>query len=124
MGNHPRPLLLGYIRADVLATRAEVARAESDLQAFADCEEFTLARVYVENGSATGAFDALVDELARTEEAWGVVVPDQRHLAAAEQRVLGSEAEDSVGMPVFVARWARHPLGAGDITSPATRSTC
>ena len=38
MSNHPRPLLLGYIRADVLKDRADLPGVEAQLEAFADRE--------------------------------------------------------------------------------------
>ena len=35
MSNQPRPMLLGYIRADVLGSRTELPRVEAQLEAFA-----------------------------------------------------------------------------------------
>lgn len=86
--NHPRPLLLGYIRTDVLRSRTELPRAEAQLQACADREEFSLGTVYVESGHNPGAFDALMAEVSREEATWGIVVPDLRHVGVVEQLVL------------------------------------
>lgn len=46
MNHHVRPVLLGYVRADALGNLTGLARAEADLQAFADLEEFSLGTVY------------------------------------------------------------------------------
>ena len=67
MTNHVRPLLLGYIRADLLPDRADLPRVEAQLEAFAHREAFSLGAVYVERGSAPGAFDALMTEVTRDE---------------------------------------------------------
>jgi hypothetical protein len=93
MISHPRPLLLGYIRADVLRNGAELPRVEAQLEAFAVREDFSLGTVYVERGHAPGAFHALMAEVTRDQTAWGVVVPDLRHVTVVEQLVLsGHEA--------------------------------
>jgi hypothetical protein len=93
MSYHARPLLLGYIRADVLRNGAELPRMEAQLEAFADREQFSLGTVYVERGRAPGAFQALMAEVTFDEAVWGVVVPDLRHVTVVEQLVLsGHEA--------------------------------
>ena len=94
MSNHPRPLLLGYIRADVLTSGTDLPGAEAELEAFADREEFSLGTVYVESGSTPGAFHALLSEVTRNEEATGVVVPDLRHLTVVEQLVMNRHHHD------------------------------
>jgi hypothetical protein len=88
MTGHARPLLLGYIRADVLRDRADLPSVEAELEAFAHREAFSLGAVYVERGSAPGAFEALMDEVSRDEATRGVVVPDLRHVTIVEQLVL------------------------------------
>jgi hypothetical protein len=88
MSNHPRPLLLGYIRTDVLRSRTDLPRVEAQLQACAHREEFSLGTVYVESGNNPGAFDALMAEVSREEATWGIVVPDLRHVGVVEQLVL------------------------------------
>lgn len=105
MSNHTRPLLFGYIRADLLSTAADLAMVQSELEAFADVEEFTLGAVYVEHGDTTpGAFIALMDAVGRTDDAWGVVVPDLRHLAECEHRIMRRHHEDFAIMSVLAAR--------------------
>jgi hypothetical protein len=88
MTDHIRPVLLGYIRADILLSGTELPRMEAELQAFADTEDCSLGNIYVERGAASGAFHALMSEMTRDEAARGVVVPDLRHLTVLEQLVL------------------------------------
>jgi hypothetical protein len=100
MSNHPRPVLLGYIRADRLASAAEIRRVEAALATFAHREQFSLGTVYVEKGTTAGVFHALMGELAR-DDAWGLVVPDLRHLTVVEHLVLNGS--DGGRTPVVVA---------------------
>lgn len=100
MSNHPRPVLLGYIRADRLASAAELRRVEAALATFAHREQFSLGTVYVEKGTTAGVFQALMGALAR-DDAWGLVVPDLRHLTVVEQLVLNGS--DGGRTPVVVA---------------------
>lgn len=103
MNHHVRPVLLGYVRADALGNLTGLARAEADLQAFADLEEFSLGTVYFEQGGSSGAFHALMTELSSDETALGVVVPDLRHLTLHEQLVLTRHA-DGARTAIFSAR--------------------
>jgi hypothetical protein len=112
--NHPRPLLLGYIRTDVLRSRAELPRVEAQLQACADREEFCLGTVYVERGHTPGAFDALIAEVSREEAAWGIVVPDLRHVGVVEQLVL-TRHEVGARLAVLVANVSPRPGGPGAV---------
>lgn len=116
MSDHIRPVLLGYIRADMLRNGTELPRMEAELQAFADTEEFSLGTVYVEQGGASGAFHALMSEMSRDEAARGVVVPDLRHLTVLEQLVL-TRHENGARTAIFAARI---PFRAGgpDVASP------
>ena len=109
---HARPLLLGYIRADVLRDRADLPKVEALLQDFAHREAFTLGGVYVENGSAPGAFAALMTEVARDEATYGVVVPDLRHLTVVEQLVLSGH-EEGARTAVFTATFTPFAGGPG-----------
>jgi hypothetical protein len=93
MNDHTRPLLLGYIRADVLSSGTELNAAEADLEAFANREEFSLGTVFVERSSTRGAFHALLSEVHGNESAWAVVVPDLRHVTQEEQLVLSHEED-------------------------------
>ena len=102
MTDHVRPVLLGYIRADILMSGTELPRMEAELQAFADTEDCSLGNIYVERGAAAGAFNALMSEMRRDEAAWGVVVPDLRHLTVLEQLVL-TRHEDGARTAIFAA---------------------
>lgn len=102
MSSYPRPVLLGYIRADVLGGATPIRRVEAELATFADREEFTLGAIYVEKGTRAGVFDSLMDKLTQDDSTWGVVVPDLRHLTVIEHLVL-SRRGDGAQTPVVVA---------------------
>jgi hypothetical protein len=119
MNNRPRPLLLGYIRADVLKDRADLPRVEAQLEAFAHREAFSLGAVYVERGSAPGAFDALMTEVTRDEATHGVVVPDLRHVTVVEQLVL-TRHEEGARTPFFTANFTPRSGGPG-VCAPDAR---
>ena len=121
MSNHPRPVLLGYIRTDVLRRRTELPRVEAQLQAWADREEFCLGTVYVENGHTPGAFDALMAEVSRDEAAWGIVVPDLRHVGLVEQIVL-TRCEAGAWLAVLTSNVSPRPGGPGAV--PRARQVC
>jgi len=117
MPPRPRPLLLGYIRASVVATAIELRRMEHELEAFVEREEFSLGTVFVERGSTPGAFHALMDALGRDESVRGVLIPDLRHLSSDEQLIL-SRHEQGSRTPVLVVNFV--PLAGGpDAASPA-----
>jgi len=116
MSDHVRPVLLGYIRADVLRSGADLPRAEAQLQTFADNEVFSLGTIYIEQGGASGAFHALMSELSRDEAARGVVVPDLRHVTVLEQLVL-SRHERGARTAIFAARIPSRAAWP-DMTSP------
>jgi hypothetical protein len=116
MTHHVRPLLLGYIRADLLKDRADLPRVEAELEAFAHREAFSLGAVYVETGSAPGAFDALMTEVTRDEAAHGVVVPDLRHVTVVEQLVL-TRHEEGARTAIFTASFTPRAGGPG-VNSP------
>ena len=107
------PLLLGYIRADVLTSRAEIYRVEAQLHACAEREDFILGTVFVERGRKPGAFPALMAEATR-EDAWGIVVPDLRHLGIVEQLILNGH-EAGARMAVLTANVPPRPGGPGAV---------
>jgi hypothetical protein len=121
MSNHPRPLLLGYIRADVLRSRADLPRVEAELEAFAERESCSLGTVYVERGSAPGAFHALMGEVTRDEGAHGVVVPDLRHVTVVERLVLNRH-EDGARTAIFTASFTPRADGPGAGSPQARRA--
>ena len=85
-------LLLGYIRADLIPKGTGLPQVKAQLEAFADREKFALAGVLVAEGDAPTTFSALM-EVAHDEAAWGIVVPDLRHLTEVEQRILAHDTE-------------------------------
>ncbi|MGY2873643.1 hypothetical protein ACVW00_000833 [Marmoricola sp. URHA0025 HA25] len=120
MSNHVRPMLLGYVRADALGDLTGLARAEAELQAYADTEEFGLGTIYFEQGDESGAaFHALMAELGRDEAVRGVVVPDLRHLTVHEQLVLTRHA-DGARTAIFTAR-SPHAGGPGVVSPVVAR---
>lgn len=103
MTDRIRPLLLGYIREAVLG-RERLASAQARLEAFAHSEGFALGTVFVDRRhSVPGAFDALMHEIRRGEEAWGIVIPDVGHLNEANYRVLNTGHLDYTSTTVLVA---------------------
>lgn len=121
MSNHARPTLLGYIRADVLRSRSELPRVKSQLAAFAEREEFSLGTVYVAQGDAPAAFHALMGEATRDEAAWGVVVPDLRHMTVVEQLVM-NYYEDAAQTAIFTAAFPPRADGPGVVPNHAEPS--
>jgi hypothetical protein len=113
MSSHPRPVLLGYVRADVLRNGTELPHVTAQLEAFADREAFSLGTVYVEHGDHPGAFHALMSEVTREDDAaWGVVVPDLRHMTVVEQLVM-TRHEKGARTPVLVATFSPRSGGPG-----------
>jgi hypothetical protein len=106
MTNHPRPVLLGYIRADVLRSATMVRRVQTQLASFAHREAFSLGTVYVAKDAGAGVFHSLMDELALDDAAWGVVVPDLRHLTVVEQLILRVRG-DASRWPLLIANHSR-----------------
>ena len=102
MTGFPRPVLLGYIRADILGGAAEIRRVAAKLATFAGREDFSLGTVYVEKGTKAGVFESLMDELSHEESAWGLVVPDLRHLTIIEQLVM-RRRDPAAQIPLVVA---------------------
>ena len=99
-----RPLLLGYVRAHLLMTEAELSDTKRALAKFADVEGYTLGTVYVERiDRAPSAFQALMDALQR-EEARAVVVPGMHHLTVLEPPSLKDHLEHYIGARVLTAR--------------------
>ena len=124
MSNRPRPVLLGYIRAGVLGSAAQVERIEAQLFDFADREEFCLGTVYVERGMTTPAFHSLMAELAHDDAAWGVVIPDPRHLTGVERQLLRGH-DEGVQTRIVVVSFSPPPVGPvwSPLSGPGCRTT-
>ena len=116
-----RPLLLGYIRADVFRSRVDLSRVEAQLRECADHEDFCVGTVYVEQRHVPGAFHALMAEVDREEAVWGIVVPDLRHVGAVEQLILNRHEAGS-RLAVLAARVPPRPGGPGAAQPP--RQVC
>ena len=106
MNGAPRPLLLGYIRAEMLTSAVELPTVEAELETFATREDFCLGTIYVEKGHTPGAFHELMAELDRDETAIGVVVPGVHHLTSTERQIL-SACQYGAGLAFLVAHVGR-----------------
>ncbi len=107
------PLLLGYLRVDVLRSRTELHRVEAQLHACAEREDFCLGTVFVERGRNPGAFHALMAEVSR-EDVWGIVVPDLRHVGVVEQLIL-QRHEVGARLAMLVANVSPRTAGPGAV---------
>lgn len=114
------PLLLGYIRAEVLGSRPELHRVEAQLHECAEREDFCLGTVFVERGRTPGAFPALMAEAVRAD-AWGIVVPDLRHVGLVEQIVL-TRCEAAAWLAILTTDVSPRPGGPGAV--PRARQVC
>lgn len=110
MNSFLRPLLLGYIRWDILRDGSDLPWVEAQLEDFAHSEKYSLGTIYVERGSPPGAFDALMTEAIRDETTWGIVIPDLRHLTEDEHAVLRAH-NGGAHTPILVAN-SRRPGSA------------
>jgi hypothetical protein len=122
MSSYARPILLGYIRADVLRNGTELPQARAQLEAFADREEFSLGTVYVAQGDAAAAFHALMGEMTRDEAVRGVVVPDLGHVTVVEQLALTSN-EETARTAIFTVSFTPRSGGPG-VDNPDPRRAC
>lgn len=98
-----RPLLLGYIREAMLGGE-RLTSAETRLEAFAHDEGFALGTIFIDRRhSVSGAFEALMQEIRRGDEAWGIVIPDVGHLNDEHYRAMNTAHEDYTSTTVLVA---------------------
>ncbi|WP_232828080.1 hypothetical protein [Kribbella monticola] len=76
-----RPLLLGYVRRDLLVTDGQVGELERQMTKFAQKEGFSMGFTYVEKpGTQPAAFEALFESVKRYEVT-AVVLPSLLHFA-------------------------------------------
>jgi len=82
------PLLLGYVRRDLLVTGGQVGELERQMAKFAQKEGFSMGFTYVARpGTRPVAFEALFESVKRYE-ATAVVLPSLLHFA-----VLGASCD-------------------------------
>lgn len=75
------PLLLGYIRRDLIATDAEVQKVERQMAIFAQAESFSMGFIFVDEPAIWPAvFEGLTDAVSR-QNATAVVLPTLLHFA-------------------------------------------
>lgn len=110
MSSQDQPMLLGYIRADRVKNDTELHQVKAQLEAFADREKFSLGAVAVAKGDESATFSALMAEVTHYEGAWGIVVPDLRHLTVDEQLILARDA-DGWRTAIFAATLGPHAGG-------------
>lgn len=77
--DYTRPLLLGYVRRDLLIAGGEVSDLERRMSSFATAEGFAMGSTYVEKpGTWPAAFEALVESVNRYDVT-AVVLPSLLH---------------------------------------------
>ena len=86
MSDRIRPLVFGYICEGALDGGEPLTSAETRLEHFARSEGFTLGTIFIDRRHAVpSAFDALMQQFRRGDEAWGIVIPDIGHLNDANR---------------------------------------
>lgn len=94
-----RPLLLGYLRRDLLVVDSQVGELERDMAAFAEMQGFAMGHIYVEKpDSWLTAFEALAESIARYDVT-AVVLPSLLHFTG-------------LGMPTDRRDWFERATGA------------
>ena len=79
--DYSRPLLVGYVRRDLLVTDGQVSQVEREMAQFAQKEGFSMGFTYVEKpGTWPAAFEALIESVNRYEVT-AVVLPSLLHFA-------------------------------------------
>ena len=104
MSDRIRPLVFGYICEDALLGEEPLASAETRLEDFASAQGFILGPIYIDRRHRLPwAFDALMQEVRRDDEAWGIVIPDVGHLNEANHRAVSASQGDYTSVTVLVA---------------------
>jgi hypothetical protein len=79
--DYTKPMLLGYVRRDLLVTDGQVNQIERQMAVFAKAEGFSMGFTYVEKpGTWPTAFEALIESVSRYEVT-AVVLPSMLHFA-------------------------------------------
>ncbi len=110
----PRPLLFGYVRAQLLAAVTTPGAISAQFDAFAHAEGYSLACVYVDQGhTAPAGFDALIQAIKRYD-ARAVAVPTLDHLAVlGKPPDLSTFLQRATGAQVLVMDPAPPPVESG-----------
>jgi len=104
MSDRFRPLVFGYICESALDGGEPLTSAETRLEHFARSEGFTLGTIFIDRRHAVpSAFDALMQQFRRGDDAWGIVIPDIGHLSDANRRAMSASQEDYTSLTVLVA---------------------
>ncbi|TWD79075.1 hypothetical protein FB561_0126 [Kribbella amoyensis] len=94
-----RPVLLGYLRRDLLVVDSQVIELERDMAAFAEVRGFEMGQIYVERPDKwLSAFEALADAIGRYAVS-AVVLPSLLHFTG-------------LGMPTGLRNWFEQTTGA------------
>jgi len=114
-----RPLLLGYVRQQLIASDRRMVETIQRLRCVADCEGFTLGGVFVEPADATLiAFGELVDAVDRSR-ALAVVLPNLLHFAMLwPPSTIRSQFEHLTGARVVLATECSTPFRRAGVPVP------
>jgi hypothetical protein len=98
-----KPLVLGYVRRDLLVTDGQVGQLERQMARFAMAAGLSMGFVYIEKpGTWPAAFHALVESVNRCE-ATAVVLPSPLHFAVlAASHDIRDLFERATGARVFL----------------------
>jgi hypothetical protein len=101
--DYTKPLLVGYVRRDLLVTDGQVSQLDREMTRFAIAEGFSMGFTYVEKPETwPAAFEALIESINRYEIT-AVVVPSMLHFAALDtSHDIRQIFEQSTGARVLV----------------------
>lgn len=75
-----QPLLLGYLRRDLLVVDSQIDQLKQDMTAYAEAEHFTMGHIYVEKrDNWLAAFEGLAESIDR-DAVTAVVLPSLLHI--------------------------------------------
>lgn len=116
-----RPLLLGYLQRQLLATDDQIDEIKRLFVRFATTEGYSMGSTYVEQASRwPAAFEALIEAVNRYQVT-AVVVPSLLHLAALDASSgFRTRFEDATGAHVLVADVLTSGLGDAAHGRPPT----
>ena len=102
-GDFTRPLLLGYVRRDLLVVENQIEELKCDMAAYAEAEGFTMGHVYVERPESwLSAFGAMTESISRYAVT-AVVLPSLLHLVGIGMSTdIRDSFERSIGARLLV----------------------